>query len=149
MRSVVQRVKRATVTVQGEVVSQISAGLLVLLGVGQEDGQDDVAWMAEKLTGLRIFEDGAGKMNLAVAEVGGELLLVSQFTLYGDCRKGKRPSFSSAAPPERAKELFDQVAAKVRGCGLKVATGVFQAEMQVELINDGPVTLLLDSKKAF
>lgn len=149
MRSVVQRVKRASVTVNEEKVGTISAGLLVLLAVGQEDGAEDISWMIDKIVGLRIFEDEEAKMNRSVLDVGGEILLVSQFTLYGDCRKGKRPSFSAAAPPERAKALFDQSVEGIRCRGIKVETGVFQAEMDVELVNDGPVTILLDSKKTF
>lgn len=149
MRSVVQRVKRAEVTVNGEKVGIIAAGLLILLAVGQEDGADDLNWMIDKLVGLRIFEDQAGKMNCSVLDVGGEILVVSQFTLYGDCRKGKRPSFSTAAPPEQAKDLFDRCVEGIRSYGIKVETGVFQAEMDVELVNDGPVTILLDSEKKF
>lgn len=149
MRSVIQRVKRASVTVHGETVGQIAAGLLVLLAVGQEDGAADLTWMVDKLVGLRIFEDEVGKMNRSVLDIDGEVLVVSQFTLYGDCRKGKRPSFSSAAPPEQAKELFERSVERIRSYGLKVETGVFQAEMNVELINDGPVTILLDSEKKF
>jgi len=149
MRSVVQRVKRASVTVNGEKVGIIAAGLLVLLAVGQEDGADDLSWMIDKLVGLRIFEDQEGKMNRSVLDVGGELLVVSQFTLYGDCRKGKRPSFSTAAPPEKAKALFERSVEGIRSYGIKVETGIFQAEMDVELVNDGPVTIILDSKKKF
>ena len=149
MRSVLQRVKRASVTVKGENVGEISAGLLVLLAVGQEDSEDDLAWMVDKLVGLRIFEDEQGKMNRSVQEVGGEILVVSQFTLYGDCRSGKRPSFMTAAPPERAKAMYERFVEVIRSRGLKVETGVFQEEMDVELINDGPVTLLLDSEKKF
>ena len=149
MRSVVQRVKRASVIVKGANVGKISAGLLVLLAVGQADGEDDLTWMVDKLVGLRIFEDEEGKMNRSVQEVGGEILIVSQFTLYGDCRSGKRPSFKTAAPPERAKVLYERAVEVIRNHGLKVETGVFQAEMDVELINDGPVTLLLDSEKKF
>lgn len=149
MRSVVQRVKRAAVIVNGENVGEISAGLLILLAVGQEDQEDDVTWMVDKLVGLRIFEDEEGKMNLSVRDVGGEILVVSQFTLYGDCRSGKRPSFTNAALPERAKALYEQTAKGIRSHGLKVETGIFQAQMDVELINDGPVTLLLDSEKKF
>ncbi|HEY8910057.1 MAG TPA: D-aminoacyl-tRNA deacylase [Desulfosporosinus sp.] len=149
MRSVVQRVKRASVTVKGETVGSISAGLLVLLAVGQDDGDEDLNWMVDKLVGLRIFEDGEGKMNRSVQEVGGEILIVSQFTLYGDCRSGKRPSFKTAAPPEQAKALYERAVEVLRSRDLKVETGVFQAEMDVELINDGPVTLLLDSEKKF
>lgn len=149
MRSVVQRVKRASVSVAGEIVGQITAGLLVLLAVGQEDEVADLAWMVDKLVGLRIFEDAEQKMNRSVLDVEGEILVVSQFTLYGDCRKGKRPSFSAAAPPDQAKELFERSVELIRSYGLKVETGVFQAEMDVELINDGPVTILLDSEKKF
>ena len=149
MRSVVQRVRHASVTVNGEVVGEISAGLLVLLAVGKEDGEKDSAWMVEKLVGLRIFEDGEGKMNRSVLDVGGEILLVSQFTLYGDCRSGKRPSFTTAAAPARAKELFEKSVEGIHRRGLHVETGTFQADMDVELINDGPVTLLLDSEKKF
>ena len=149
MRSVVQRVKRASVTVDGKTVGEIAMGLLILLAVGPEDGPGDLTWMIDKLVGLRIFEDEEGKMNRSVQEVGGEILMVSQFTLYGDCRKGKRPSFSAAAPPEKAKLLFEQVVEETRRRGLKVETGVFQAEMDVALINHGPVTILLDSEKKF
>jgi D-tyrosyl-tRNA(Tyr) deacylase len=149
MRSVVQRVKRASVSVKGENVGEISAGLMILLAVGQEDGEGDLAWMVDKLVGLRIFEDQEGKMNRSVQEVGGEILMISQFTLYGDCRSGKRPSFTNAAPPERAKALYERTVEGIRSCGLTVKTGIFQAQMDVELINDGPVTLLLDSKKMF
>ena len=149
MRSVVQRVKRASVIVNGETVGKISAGLLVLLGVGQDDGEKDITWMVDKLVGLRVFEDELGKMNRSVQDIGGDILMVSQFTLYGDCRSGKRPSFTTAAPPERAKALFERIIDATRSRGLKVETGVFQADMEVELINDGPVTLLLDSEKKF
>jgi D-tyrosyl-tRNA(Tyr) deacylase len=149
VRSVVQRVKQAAVTVKGENVGKISGGLLVLLAVGQDDGEKDVNWMADKLVGLRIFEDEEGKMNRSVLDVGGEILVVSQFTLYGDCRSGKRPSFTRAAPPELAKALYLQCVEALRSRGAKVETGVFQAQMDVELINDGPVTLLLDSEKKF
>ncbi|MFZ3130147.1 MAG: D-aminoacyl-tRNA deacylase [Desulfosporosinus sp.] len=149
MRSVVQRVKRASVTVNGENVGKISAGLLVLLAVGQNDGEKDINWMVDKLVDLRIFEDDQGKMDRSVQDVGGEILVVSQFTLYGDCRRGKRPSFTSAAPPELAKALYERSVETLRSRGMKVETGVFQAQMNVELINDGPVTLLLDSEKKF
>lgn len=149
MRCVVQRVTRASVRVEGETVGKIGAGLLILFGVGEKDAPSDLDWMVEKIVGLRIFEDEEGKMNRSVQEAGGEMLLVSQFTLYGDCRKGKRPSFSSAAPPEQAKVLFEQAVEKVREYGIHVETGVFQAQMQVELVNDGPVTLLIDSEKKF
>ncbi|KGK91610.1 D-tyrosyl-tRNA(Tyr) deacylase [Desulfosporosinus sp. HMP52] len=149
MRSVIQRVKSASVTVNGERVGNIAEGLLVLLAVGQDDGTEDLNWMIDKLVGLRIFEDQEAKMNRSVQDVGGEILMVSQFTLYGDCRKGKRPSFSTAAPPDQAKALFNQGVERARSYGLKVETGVFQAEMDVELVNNGPVTILLDSKKNF
>ena len=149
MRSVVQRVKRAAVSVNGENVGKISAGLLILLAVGQEDRADDLTWMVDKLVGLRIFEDEEGKMNRSVQDVGGEILMVSQFTLYGDCRSGKRPSFKTAAPPERAKALYERTVERIRSHDLKVETGIFQAQMDLELTNDGPVTLLLDSEKKF
>jgi len=149
MRSVVQRVKRASVTVKGETVGRISVGLLVLLAVGKDDEESDIIWMVDKLVGLRIFEDAEGRMNRSVQDVGGDILMVSQFTLYGDCRSGKRPSFTTAAPLERAKALFERSVEELRSRGVKVETGVFQAEMDVELVNDGPVTLLLDSEKKF
>ncbi|MDO3377891.1 D-aminoacyl-tRNA deacylase [Geoalkalibacter halelectricus] len=149
MRAVLQRVSEARVEVAGEVVGAIGPGLLVLLGVGSEDGAADAAYLAEKTAVLRIFEDGAGKMNLSVADVGGAVLVVSQFTLYGDCRKGRRPSFTPAAPPRMAEELYREYITRLRALGLEVATGVFQAEMRVHLVNDGPVTLLLDSHKGF
>ncbi len=149
MRSVVQRVKQASVSVKGETVGKISTGLLVLLAVGQGDGEKEVTWIVDKIVGLRIFEDEAGKMNCSVQDVRGEILMVSQFTLYGDCRSGKRPSFMTAAPPEQAKALFKQIIEATRSRGLKVETGVFQAEMDVTLINNGPVTILLDSEKKF
>ena len=149
MRAVVQRVSSASVTVDGEVVGRIERGFLVLLGVAHDDGQADVVYLAQKLVGLRVFEDDDGKMNRSLAEVGGAMLIVSQFTLYGDCRKGRRPSFIDAAPPELADALYKQVVAEVRGQGITVETGRFQAQMQVALVNDGPVTLLIDSRKVF
>lgn len=149
MRCVVQRVNRASVTVEGQTVGEINKGLLVLVGVGQDDGESDIKWMADKIVGLRIFEDEEGKFNLSVADVQGQLLLVSQFTLFGDCRKGKRPSFSDAAPPILAKELFGNLVEYLRNNGFKVETGEFQANMDVELINQGPVTIMIDSKKNF
>jgi len=149
VRAVLQRVSRAQVKVAGKVVGSIEAGLLVLLGVGQGDSEQDATSLADKTSGLRIFEDEAGKMNLSVADIGGELLVVSQFTLYGDCRKGRRPGFSDAAPPEVADRLYLCFVEQLRSRGLPVATGVFQANMEVELVNDGPVTLLLDSRKDF
>jgi D-aminoacyl-tRNA deacylase len=149
MRAVVQRVSRASVTVDGQVVGQIERGLLVLLGVGQTDAESDASYLAEKIGGLRIFEDEDGKMNVSVVDAGGSVLAVSQFTLYGDVRKGKRPSFDAAARPERAKELYEFFVARIRALGLRCETGIFQAVMEVELVNDGPVTILLDSRKAF
>ncbi len=149
MRAVVQRVSRAKVTVAGEITGEIAAGLLVLLGVAEGDTADDAVTLAEKLVGLRIFEDAYGKMNLALPEIGGPILVVSQFTLLGDCRKGRRPSFIAAARPEVAEALYRTLVAEVQGRGITVATGRFQTHMDVELVNDGPVTLLLDSRKAF
>lgn len=149
MRAVVQRVSRASVTVAGEVVGQIGHGFLVLLGVEDGDGQDEAVYMAQKIAGLRVFEDADGKMNLGLAEVGGAMLVVSQFTLLGDCRKGRRPSFIQAARPELADELYRAFCAEVRGQGIEVQAGRFQTHMNVELVNDGPVTLLIDSRKQF
>ena len=149
MRAVVQRVSRARVTVSGEVAGEIGLGLLVLVGVGRDDTRADADYLVEKTIGLRIFEDAGGKMNLSVAEVGGALLVVSQFTLYGDARRGKRPSFDAAAPPQQARELYEYFVEKVRVAGLRAQTGRFQETMQVELVNEGPVTILLDSAKAF
>lgn len=149
MRAVVQRVSRARVTVGGEVTGEIGLGLLVLLGVGTGDTRAEADYLAEKTIGLRIFEDAGGKMNLSVAEVGGAVLVVSQFTLYGDARRGKRPSFDAAAPPAQARELYEYFVEKVRAAGLRCETGRFQETMQVELVNEGPVTILLDSAKVF
>ena len=149
MRVVVQRVGRARVTVNGETTGEIGLGLLVLLGVGAGDTRTAADYLVEKTIGLRIFEDAGGKMNLSVAEVGGALLVVSQFTLYGDARRGKRPSFDGAAPPEQARELYEYFVEKVRASGVRLETGRFQETMQVELVNEGPVTILLDSGKAF
>ena len=149
MRAVVQRVSRARVTVGSEVTGEIGLGLLVLLGVGAGDTRAEADYLVEKTVGLRIFEDAGGKMNLSVAEVAGALLLVSQFTLYGDARRGKRPSFDAAAPPEQARELYEYFVERVRGAGLRCETGRFQETMQVELVNEGPVTILLDSAKGF
>jgi len=146
MRSVVQRVARAAVRVDRQVVGEIGHGLLVLLGVAGGDADADARWMADKLAQLRIFEDEGGKMNRSVQDVGGGVLLVSQFTLLGDARKGNRPSFVGAAPPEEANALYESVAALLRARGLPVAQGVFRAHMEVESVNDGPVTLLLDSR---
>ncbi len=149
MRAVVQRVSRARVTVNGETAGEIGLGLLVLLGVGAGDTRAEADYLVEKTIGLRIFEDAGGKMNLSVAEVGGALLVVSQFTLYGDARRGKRPSFDGAAPPEQARELYEYFVEKVRASGVRTESGRFQETMQVELVNEGPVTILLDSGKAF
>jgi D-tyrosyl-tRNA(Tyr) deacylase len=149
MRAVVQRVSRAKVSVAGEVTGEIGAGLLVLLGVAEEDTSVDAAYLAEKLVGLRIFPDDEGKMNRSLPEMGGSMLVVSQFTLLGDCRKGKRPSFIKAARPESAVSLYNTFVAEVRGRGITVGTGRFQEHMDVELVNDGPVTLLVDSRKEF
>jgi len=149
MRAVVQRVSRARVNVNGEITGEIGLGLLLLLGVGAGDTHTEADYLAEKAIGLRIFEDAGGKMNLSVAEVGGALLVVSQFTLYGDARRGKRPSFDAAAPPEQARELYEYFVEKVCAAGLRCETGRFQETMQVELVNDGPVTILLDSAKGF
>jgi D-tyrosyl-tRNA(Tyr) deacylase len=153
MRAIVQRVSRARVTVNvpdgGETTGEIGLGLLVLLGVGAEDTRLEADYLAAKTIGLRIFEDDGGKMNLSVAEVGGALLVVSQFTLYGDVRRGRRPSFDGAAPPEQARELYEYFVEKVRATGLRCETGRFQETMQVELVNEGPVTILLDSAKGF
>jgi D-aminoacyl-tRNA deacylase len=147
MRAVVQRVSRAKVTVGSEIVGEIGIGLLVLLGVSREDAPKDADYLAEKIVGLRIFEDSNFKMNLPVAEVSGALMVVSQFTLYGDARRGKRPSFDAAAPPEQARELYQHFVEKIRASGLRCETGRFQETMQVELVNEGPVTILLDSGK--
>jgi len=149
MRAVVQRVSEAAVRVNGQVVGQIGSGLLVLLGVGVGDVETDAGWMADKLAGLRVFEDDDGKMNRSVSDLEGSLLIVSQFTLFGDCRKGRRPGFSDAARPDIAIPLYEKVVMICRNEGLKVETGIFQADMQVSLVNDGPVTLLLDSRKTF
>lgn len=149
MRAVVQRVSRAQVTIAGEIVGRIDAGLLVLLGVSTMDTEADADYLAEKIIGLRVFEDQAGKMNRSVADAGGAVLVVSQFTLYGDVRRGKRPSFGAAARPEQARRLYEYFVERVRATGLRCETGRFQETMQVELVNDGPVTILLDSSKAF
>ena len=147
MRAVVQRVSRASVSVAGAIAGEIGGGLLVLLGVGQDDQSSDADYLAEKIVGLRIFEDEAEKMNRSVVDVGGAILAVSQFTLYGDVRRGKRPSFDAAAPPEQARELYEYFVNRVRALGVRCETGVFQAMMEVELVNAGPVTILIDSKK--
>ena len=149
MRAVIQRVSRAQVTVDNEVTGQIERGILVLLGVAEGDTRDDATALVNKITNLRIFPDDEGKMNLSLTEIGGSLLVVSQFTLLGDCRKGRRPSFVAAARPELANQLYEDFVAEARAGGLTVATGRFQTHMDVELVNDGPVTLLLDSRKEF
>lgn len=149
MRAVVQRVDKAKVTVDGKIVGEISRGLMVLVGVVEGDTKKDVQYLADKVTGLRIFEDEAEKMNLSVKDIGGEILSVSQFTLYGDCRKGKRPSFDKAAKPETAIVLYEKFNELCRQQNIKVETGVFGAHMLVELVNNGPVTILLDSSKMF
>jgi len=149
MRAVVQRVSRAKVTVNDWLAGEIGLGLLVLLGVGQGDTEADATYLAEKIAGLRIFEDGDGRMNRSVADVGGSVLAVSQFTLYGDVRRGKRPSFDAAALPDPARRLYEFFVERLRTAGLRCETGRFQEMMQVELVNEGPVTILLDSTKAF
>jgi D-aminoacyl-tRNA deacylase len=149
MRAVVQRVSRSQVTVNGEITGQIGLGLLVLLGVGRDDTEADAKYLAEKVFGLRVFEDGQGKMNRSVQDVGGSVLAVSQFTLYGDVRRGKRPSFEAAAPPDKARQLYEFFVDQIRAAGLRCETGRFQEMMKVELVNEGPVTILLDSGKGF
>src|SRR4051794_10753981 len=149
MRLLIQRVSRASVTVGGRVTGSIGKGMVVLIGIGQADSENSVPAMLSKLVNLRIFPDSEGKMNRSILQAEGELLLVSQFTLYGDCRKGRRPSFEKAAPPERALELYEAVVRSARDTGLKVQTGVFREHMDVELVNDGPVTLMLDSEQLF
>jgi D-tyrosyl-tRNA(Tyr) deacylase len=149
MRAVVQRVSRASVIVGDEYVGKIESGLLVLLGVGIDDTEEDVAYLVEKVVSLRIFDDPEGKMNLAVTDIGGSVLAVSQFTLYGDVRRGRRPSWIAAATPEQAQRLYDLFVEGLRGKIERVETGTFRAMMQVELVNDGPVTILIDSKKNF
>lgn len=149
MRAVVQRVKRACVTVSSETVGEIRQGLLVLLSVGQNDAEAAADYLAEKIAGLRIFDDEAGRMNRAVGEISGAVLVVSQFTLHGDVRRGKRPSFDAAARPEEARRLYEYFVERLRAAGLRCETGRFQEMMEVELVNDGPVTILLDSEKIF
>ncbi|MDD4237975.1 MAG: D-aminoacyl-tRNA deacylase [Desulfotomaculaceae bacterium] len=149
MRAVVQRVVRSCVTVEGRTVGEIGPGLVVLLGVGYGDASSDAFYLAEKVANLRIFEDERGKMNLSVLDIAGCVLAISQFTLFGDCRKGRRPGFSDAAAPEEAKELYDEFVKELEKPGLKVATGCFGEHMVVEIINEGPVTLLVDSKRVF
>ena len=149
MRAVVQRVSEASVIIDGQTVGEIRQGLMVLLGVARGDTSKDAAYLAEKTSGLRIFEDQEGKMNRSVEDISGSVLVVSQFTLLGDCRKGRRPGFTDAAEPELADKLYEEYVALLRQQGITVATGVFRAEMKVGLVNDGPVTMLLDSRKQF
>lgn len=147
MRAVIQRVRRASVAVDRRTIGTIGQGLLVFLGVAKEDTQTDIAFIADKIAHLRIFEDADGKMNLSVKNIGGGVLLISQFTLFGDCRKGRRPDFTAAASPQAAKTLYEQTIAAVKEKGIPVETGVFAAHMDIDSINDGPVTLILNSKK--
>jgi D-aminoacyl-tRNA deacylase len=149
MRAVVQRVSRAQVSVDEEIVGEIGLGLLVLLGIASDDSEADAAYLADKIAGLRVFEDSLGRMNLSVQEVGGSVLTVSQFTLYGDVRHGRRPSFDAAAPPETARKLYQLFVEQLRAAGLPCETGRFQEKMNVHLVNEGPVTILLDSAKTF
>lgn len=149
MRAVIQRVSRASVTVDSERTGEIGAGLLVLLGIHKDDGEQEIKWMVDKIINLRIFEDNDGKMNRSLLDTNGAMLVVSQFTLYGDCRKGRRPGYSNAAPPTSAKHLYQQFIDTVKQKNISTASGRFQAHMDVELVNDGPVTLLLDSSKLF
>jgi D-aminoacyl-tRNA deacylase len=149
VRAVLQRVTRASVRVGGETVGRVGAGALVLLGVARDDAEADAAYLAEKIASLRVFDDAAGRMNLSLAETGGGLLVVSQFTLYGDARRGRRPSWIEAAPPEEAARLYEVFVAEARKLVGRVETGSFRATMEVELVNDGPVTILLDSRKLF
>lgn len=149
MRAVVQRVKKSSCTVDKKIVGKIDKGLLLLLGIGQDDNEKDLDYLVEKVLGLRIFSDEDGKMNLSLEDIGGQILIISQFTLYGDVRKGKRPSFSKSSSPELGEKYYNQFIEKVRDRDIKVETGIFGAHMDIELINDGPVTILLDSKKIF
>ena len=149
MRAVIQRVSSAGVTVDREKVGSIDRGLVVLLGIRSGDASKDAAWLADKIVHLRIFNDEQGKMNRSLADIGGEMLIVSQFTLYGDCRKGRRPGYSDAAPPQQAKQLYESFIDLVNGLGITTATGIFQAAMEVTIVNDGPVTLLIDTEKTF
>ncbi len=149
MRAVIQRVTEAAVIVEEKSVGAIETGLVVLLGVAQGDSSKDALYLADKTTGLRIFEDNKGKMNLSVEDISGSILVVSQFTLLGDCRKGRRPGFTDAAPPETADALYEEYVTALRNKGIQVATGVFRADMKVHLVNDGPVTMMLDSRKQF
>jgi D-tyrosyl-tRNA(Tyr) deacylase len=149
MRAVVQRVSEASVTVEDRIVGEIGHGFLILLGVGRDDKPEDADYLVEKITNLRVFTDDQGKMNLSITDTGGAMLVVSQFTLFGDVRRGRRPSYTDAAEPEKANQLYQYFVERVRARGIKTETGIFQAMMQVHLINDGPVTILLDSRKTF
>ena len=149
MRAVVQRVKNAKVEVDDNEIGAIDSGLLVFLGIGDEDKMDDIDYLIDKIVNLRIFEDENGKMNLSAVDLGKDIMVVSQFTLYGDCRQGKRPNFLNAAPPDKAERLYDVFIDKINKYDLKIETGEFKAMMDVDLVNDGPVTLLIDSKKEF
>lgn len=149
MRAVVQRVLSSSVTVNGKEIDKIDKGLLVLLGVSDDDTSDDLKYMGDKITGLRIFEDENEKMNLSVEDIGGEILVVSQFTLFGDCRKGKRPNFTSAGKPDYANKMYEEFVEYIKSKGIKTGKGIFGADMKVSLINDGPVTIMIDSKKTF
>lgn len=149
MRAVIQRVRLASVSVAHQIVGEIGPGILVFLGIHPKDGETEIAWMAEKIANLRIFEDDSGTMDLSLFDLDKEMLIVSQFTLYADCRKGRRPGYSAAAPPEIAEPLFDRFIEKVKELGIRAASGQFGAMMDVKLVNDGPVTLLLDSDKTF
>ncbi|MGB9600315.1 MAG: D-aminoacyl-tRNA deacylase [Myxococcota bacterium] len=149
MRAVVQRVISASCEVRGEIISSINRGLLLFLGIGKEDNESDIEYIVEKVTNLRVFEDKSGKMNLSVKDAGGSILLISQFTLFGDVRRGRRPSFDSAMPPQEAEVLYEKVIKRFRESNLRVETGRFREMMRISLINDGPVTILLDSKRLF
>ena len=149
MRAVVQRVSLSSVSVDNEVVGKIDKGLMVLLGVTHDDTQEDVKYLVEKISNLRIFEDDQDKMNLSLIDVGGELLAISQFTLYGDCRKGRRPNFTQAAKPDIANDLYEKFVKQAKDLGINVQTGSFGAHMVVDIVNDGPVTMIIDSKKNF
>lgn len=149
MRAVVQRVSSASVEVKGELVGKVSKGLLVFLGVGEEDEENDLDYLCNKIIGLRIFEDEEDRMNLSVQDIDGEILVISQFTLYGDVRKGKRPSFTKSAHPEIAEKLYEKFIEKIKDQGIHTEKGIFGAHMEVSLVNDGPVTILIDSKKGF
>jgi len=149
MRAVIQRVIQASVQINGITTGKIGSGLVVLLGIRTDDTCKDLQWLADKIVHLRIFDDKEGKMNISLADIGGEMLIISQFTLYGDCRKGRRPGYSNSAPPEFAEPLYQQFIKEVKNHQITVATGTFRASMEVALVNDGPVTLLLDSEKTF